>query len=69
MLDAITSPSSMVANNIPRMRGVSGSNQLVTQQVYCQPSQTANHRISVSITPEAVRLCSSSWLSWVTAKT
>jgi len=69
MLAAITSPSSMVTNIRARMRGVSGSNQLVTQQVYCQPSQTANHRISVSTKPAALRLCSSSWLSCVTANT
>lgn len=69
MLAAMTSPISMVTNSIARIRGVSGSNQLVTQQVYCQPSHTANHRISASTTPKAVRLCGSSWLSWVTAKT
>lgn len=53
----------------PRIRGVSGLNQLVTQQVYCQPSQTANQRIRVSMTPVILRFVNNSWLSWVTAKT
>ena len=65
----ITSASSMTAKSSPRMRGVSGLNQFVTQQVYCQPSQTANHSTSVSTTPVSVKLCSNSWLSCVTAKT
>jgi len=37
----------MVTNSRLRMRGAWGSNQLLTQQAYCQPSQTANHRMSV----------------------
>ena len=51
----MTSASSISTNISPRMGLVSGSNQFVTQQVYCHPSQTANHRISVSISPAPVR--------------
>jgi hypothetical protein len=49
-------PTSMTAKIRPRTRGVSGSNQLVTQQVYRQPSQTVNQRISVSMAPVILRL-------------
>jgi hypothetical protein len=51
MDEDINSASSMVTNSRLRMRGASGSNQLLTQQAYCQPSQTANHSTSVCITP------------------
>lgn len=51
MDEDINSASNMVTNSRLRMRGASGSNQLLTQQAYCQPSQTANHSTSVCITP------------------
>ena len=41
-----TRPASITANSITRMGTASGSNQFVTQQVYCQPSHTANHKTS-----------------------
>ena len=59
----------MVPKSSPRIGGVSGLNQFVTQQVYCQPSQTANQRISASTAPAMPRWCSNPCETWVTAKT
>lgn len=69
MDEDINNANSMVVNSRPRMRGASGSNQLLTQHAYCQPSQTANHSTSVCSTPARSRWCSRWWLSWVTANT
>jgi len=55
MDEDISNASSMVTNSRLRMRGASGSNQLLTQQAYCQPSQTANHSTRVCITPTRSR--------------
>ena len=48
ILAAMTSATSMMAKSIRRIGRVSGTNQFVTQQVYCQPSQTANQRTNAS---------------------
>ena len=52
-----------------RMTRCSGLNQLLTQAVYCQPSQTANQSIAVCRTPRGVRCSSRWWDNWVTANT
>jgi hypothetical protein len=63
MDEDINSASSMVANSSPGC-AAPPSNQLLTQQAYCQPSQTANHSTRVCSTPARSRWCSRWWLSW-----
>ena len=67
---AITDPSQiegLVAISDLAANQVVVSNQFVTQQVYCQPSQTANHSTSVCSAPSAVRCSSRRCESWVIA--
>lgn len=57
MDEDINNANSIVVNSKPRMRGACGSNQLLTQHAYCQPSQTANHSTRVCSTPARSRWC------------
>ncbi len=59
----------MMPNSISRTGTASGSNQFVTQAVYCQPSQTANHSTAASTAPSRLRSSSSRCEICVTAKT
>lgn len=65
---AMARASSMLVSSSARTRGVRGPNQLVVQQVYCQPSQTANHSATVCAKPNGIRCSSRPWLICVAAK-
>jgi len=51
----ITRPTSITPKSITRIGVARGSNQFVTQQVYCQPSHTANQSSRACSAPIGVR--------------